>query len=179
MSPLIHIVRRQWDSNPRAFYRLWFSRPAHSSTLPYLRAALNDYIKESARRSHKALFCNAPPTDCYGVKSHYRSGSAPLILLVLGQAFLRGDTARSAWPGCSHCVATAHGVTFLSPRPTLIRLHSLKTHLSRVMAKRGVKNLRVGQLCLKIDNLLMFKCISEPGSIARCDEVGLSCTIPL
>jgi hypothetical protein len=23
------IKRRQWDSNPRAFYRLWFSRPAH------------------------------------------------------------------------------------------------------------------------------------------------------
>src|ERR687898_3272067 len=27
--------RGQKDSNLRAFYRLWFSRPAHSSALPY------------------------------------------------------------------------------------------------------------------------------------------------
>ena len=40
LPPDIYVVRRQWDSNPRAFYRLWFSRPVHSSTLPYLRTAL-------------------------------------------------------------------------------------------------------------------------------------------
>src|SRR5215210_803073 len=45
----IYVVRRQWDSNPRAFYRLWFSRPAHSSALPYLRTALG-IILEKIRR---------------------------------------------------------------------------------------------------------------------------------
>src|ERR671910_1033728 len=60
LHPDIYVVRRQWDSTPRAFYRLWFSRPAHSSTLPYLRAALSDYIKEFLRRSRKAPFLDAP-----------------------------------------------------------------------------------------------------------------------
>jgi hypothetical protein len=133
--PLIHAVRRQWDSNPRAFYRLWFSRPAHSSTLPYLRAALSDYIKEFVRRSRKAPFLDAPLPTAMAFRSHHRSRSAPLILLVLGQALLRGVTARSLGQG----VATARGVTFLSPRPILIRLHSLKAHLSRAMAKQGVE----------------------------------------
>src|SRR5215204_3186299 len=89
------MVRRQWDSNPRAFYRLWFSRPAHSSTLPYLQTAFGNYNKEFVRRSRQAssffmLHCRL--LRCSG--SHRRSRRAPLGLLVLGQELLRGDTAR-------------------------------------------------------------------------------------
>ena len=32
--PPIFVEQGQWDSNPRAHYRHWFSRPAHSSALP-------------------------------------------------------------------------------------------------------------------------------------------------
>ena len=32
--PPVFVEQGQWDSNPRACYRHWFSRPAHSSALP-------------------------------------------------------------------------------------------------------------------------------------------------
>jgi hypothetical protein len=34
----VTIKRGKWDSNPRVFYHRWFSRPVHSSALPYPRA---------------------------------------------------------------------------------------------------------------------------------------------
>src|SRR5829696_8912706 len=41
--------RGKWDSNPRVSDHLWFSRPAHSSALPYPRAP--DYTIFGRRRT--------------------------------------------------------------------------------------------------------------------------------
>src|SRR5215213_6513131 len=78
----IYVVRRQWDSNPRAFYRLWFSRPAHSSALPYLRTALGIILEkkyeEIVQRSRQApsLVCSFA-NYYWGAGSYHPSRYAP------------------------------------------------------------------------------------------------------
>src|ERR671921_394950 len=81
LPPDIYVVRRQWDSNPRAFYRLWFSRPAHSSALPYLRTALG-IILEKIRRDRttfapSAFFGRLLRQLLLGAGSYHPSRYAP------------------------------------------------------------------------------------------------------
>jgi hypothetical protein len=61
----VTIKRGKWDSNPRVFYHRWFSRPVHSSALPYPRAL--DYTTSFRRMAKEG---------CVGTWGHRDAAAA-------------------------------------------------------------------------------------------------------
>ena len=88
-------MRGQKDSNLRAFYRLWFSRPAHSSALPcpltrFVWRRLYDlraeHLSSGARASSGGAQCSCVVTGEMrrGVKRRLREPVSGLTHLVGG-----------------------------------------------------------------------------------------------